>query len=113
VGGCRQIVDKDLRERCLGDIEGTAPAAAEEAHGDPSQPTGSAITLADCDKETSPDWSIVCKARNTGSVDLCAKAQNHDAKLFCYGVLRRSRGSCLQVMNEAREAECLAAIGSR
>ncbi len=67
--------------------------------------------LRDCETKSSPDLIALCKGQVTGSIDYCNAIGNHDKKLYCYGILRRSASACRQVMSDALEQQCLTEIG--
>lgn len=126
---CTQVMDNAREAQCRRDVEAAAPlvatpslaarsqaagATANVAHGAaagasfqlptplPRRPSGCAAFEG--------DQAQLCRALLEQNAEACSALGHHDAKLFCYGVLRNSRSACVQVMSPELEARCLASL---
>lgn len=126
---CTQVMDNAREAQCRRDVEAAAPLVATPSPSARSQAAGATANIPNgaaagasfqlptpLPRRSSGcaafegDQAQLCRALLDQNAEACSALGHHDAKLFCYGVLRNSRSACVQVMSPKLEAQCLASL---
>ncbi|MGC6491558.1 MAG: hypothetical protein ACON5B_01850 [Myxococcota bacterium] len=126
---CTQVMDNAREAQCRRDVEAAAPLVASPSPSARSQAAGATANIprgaaagasfqlpTPLPRRSSGcaafegDQAQLCRALLDQNAEACSALGHHDAKLFCYGVLRNSRSACVQVMSPELEAQCLASL---
>jgi hypothetical protein len=64
----------------------------------------------DCDSPRKPELVAVCQAKS-GAIETCTPLGDHDWRLLCFAVARKSVSACRQMIKADLQATCFEELG--